>query len=409
MRRVRFAVFLQFLLLAALAACGGGGNGGGGVPAPVITAFTATPATVNQGQGATLSWTVSGATNFSISPGVGTVTGISVAVTPVATTTYVLTATGAGGSASASTMVTVVPLPPSVERTIDPRTTDPAIATYLNPHVAINPEPSVAPRNALFLFLPGTGGQPANQRLIVRTGAARGYHAIGLMYPNTPSVGSLCNDSADPDAHWKARREICTGENLSSLVDVAPVESIEHRLETLLAYLHASYPTEGWGGFLIAGKADWSKLVVAGHSQGGGHAGVLAKLHPLLRAVCFSSPADWRSPVNQPASWYAQAGATPASRIYGFSHLQDELVPWSELNLNWSALGLAAFGPAVSVDTTAAPYGSSHQLSSNADHGTVSPLYPAPFHSATVVDAATPVLGDGSPRYRPVWIQLCFP
>jgi len=301
------------------------------------------------------------------------------------------------------------PLPPSVERLISPQTTDQAISTYLDSHLAINPNPAITPRNTLFLFLPGTGGRPSNQRLIVQTGATQGYHAIGLMYPNTPSVGSLCDNNNDPDCHWNVRREIITGQDLSTLVNVGPTECIEHRLEALLAYLQSAFPTEGWGAFLSAGKIDWTRIEVAGHSQGGGHAGVLAKLHPLVRAVCLSSPADWRNPVNQPATWYVAAGATPANRIFGFSHLQDELVSWSLVNANWAALGLGSFGAPVDVDTIGAPYGGSHQLGSNAPHGNVSILYPAPFHSTTVVDAVTPLLGDGTPRYRPVWIQLCFP
>ncbi|MBI4911306.1 MAG: hypothetical protein HY823_01075 [Acidobacteria bacterium] len=289
-----------------------------------------------------------------------------------------------------------------------PNTADPATTTYLSPHVAINPDPGAPSKGRLLVFLPGTGGQPSNQRLLLRTGALQGYHAIGLMYPNTPSVGSLCDGSEDPDAHWKVRREILTGQDLSPLVSVGPSECVEHRLTALLKYLQQNVPTEGWDPYLSGGEPAWGRIVVAGHSQGGGHAGVLGKLHPVARVVCFSSPADWRSRAGQPAPWYAQPGATSASAVFGFSHQQDELVTWPLVTSNWAALGLPAFGTPVDVDAAGPPYLGSHQLTTAWPHG-AGASYPAPFHSATVVDAATPLLGDGTPRYRPAWIQLCFP
>ncbi|MCL4849901.1 MAG: hypothetical protein KJZ78_00785, partial [Bryobacteraceae bacterium] len=65
---------------------------------PVISSFTATPASIDSGNASTLAWSVSGATSLSINQGVGTVTGAaSKSVTPAATTTYTLTATNAAG------------------------------------------------------------------------------------------------------------------------------------------------------------------------------------------------------------------------------------------------------------------------------------------------------------------------
>lgn len=85
---------------------------------PVITSFTATPQTINQGESATLSWSVSGQVDsLTITPGVGNVTGLtSVAVSPAQTTTYVLTASSSSGSDIAQAVVTVNqgPPPPTV-------------------------------------------------------------------------------------------------------------------------------------------------------------------------------------------------------------------------------------------------------------------------------------------------------
>lgn len=85
------------------------------IPAPVIGSFGASPASVEQGQSATLSWTTSGATTVSIDQGIGNrpVNG-STPVSPSATTTYRLTATGAGGIVTADTTVVVTAPPPPI-------------------------------------------------------------------------------------------------------------------------------------------------------------------------------------------------------------------------------------------------------------------------------------------------------
>jgi hypothetical protein len=76
-------------------------------PAPAISSFTANPQTVSSGQPVTLSWNVSEASYFVVSPQVGAVRGASVIVTPTATTTYTLVGTNAYGRSTAKVKVTV--------------------------------------------------------------------------------------------------------------------------------------------------------------------------------------------------------------------------------------------------------------------------------------------------------------
>ena len=75
---------------------------------PVISLFTASPATIDKGGDTTLRWTVEHATNVSIAPAVGQVqeSGDHM-VFPSSDTEYTLTATGPGGTATASTNVNV--------------------------------------------------------------------------------------------------------------------------------------------------------------------------------------------------------------------------------------------------------------------------------------------------------------
>jgi len=76
---------------------------------PVINSFSVSPNVITQGQSATLSWSVTGATTITIS-GLGTVTGNSLSVSPISTTVYTLTATNSAGSPTAQTTLTVNPV-----------------------------------------------------------------------------------------------------------------------------------------------------------------------------------------------------------------------------------------------------------------------------------------------------------
>jgi len=76
-------------------------------PSPVISSFTANPATVSKGQPVTLSWSVTGASYLVVSPQVGAIRGTSTVVVPAATTTYTLYSTNAFGRTIATVKVTV--------------------------------------------------------------------------------------------------------------------------------------------------------------------------------------------------------------------------------------------------------------------------------------------------------------
>ncbi len=96
---------------------------------PVINSFSANPTIVTQGSSTLLSWSVTGATSLSISPGIGAVTGTSRSVTPTATTTYILTATNAGGSSTSSVTVAVRPSATPARPVINSFSANPTIVT----------------------------------------------------------------------------------------------------------------------------------------------------------------------------------------------------------------------------------------------------------------------------------------
>jgi hypothetical protein len=293
-----------------------------------------------------------------------------------------------------------------VVREIAPAATSPQITTNLSSHFAINPAPAVTPRGRLFVMLPGTGAVPAFYQQILRVGAARGYHTIGLTYPNDMAIELTCGGSPSGDCTALARREIITGADVSPLVAVNSANSINGRLTALLTYLQAQYPGDGWGQFLVGGTPDWSRISVGGHSQGSGHAAYMGKLVALDRVAMFSGPGD--NFAGAVAPWLSQPGPTPAARHYGFTHSGDTLVPYPLALATWNALGLGASGPPTNIDGALAPYANSHQLVTGAAPNLTVPNI-APEHSATVVDAITPVTAQGAFVFQPVWEYMLFP
>ena len=108
--------FLVLIAISLVTLVGSAAGCGGAAPAtsaakPTISSFAASPPSINQGQQATLSWNVSGATTLTIQPDIGSVgpTG-SLTLAPNATVTYTLTADNAAGSTTSSTTVNVTPV-----------------------------------------------------------------------------------------------------------------------------------------------------------------------------------------------------------------------------------------------------------------------------------------------------------
>lgn len=76
-------------------------------PAPTISSFTASPASINSGSASILTWSGTGASYSIVSPQIGPVRGNSVTVSPTTTTTYTLYSTNQYGRTTATVTVTV--------------------------------------------------------------------------------------------------------------------------------------------------------------------------------------------------------------------------------------------------------------------------------------------------------------
>jgi len=285
-----------------------------------------------------------------------------------------------------------------IERFIAPAATDPAIGTDLENHVVLLPGASMPLRDELMVWFSGSCGQPSRQRRVLHEAARAGLRAVGLNYANCPQVNALCDPQqpGNPDCYEQVRLERLDGVDRSPLVTVTPANGIQNRLVKVLQHLAAHYPDEGWGDFLDGGAPRWERLVVAGHSQGGGMAAIIAKEHAVARVAMLS----WKDTISplQPAPWLSAAKATPIDRWYGFSHQHSSPIPEE---VAWNALGL--LGTTIDVDAMPEPYGGAHRLTTDVlpQSGDYDDA-----HGSVVVDQHTPLRSDGTPRLSEVWRHL---
>lgn len=281
---------------------------------------------------------------------------------------------------------------------IEPNLTDKAINDWLEPHyVAL--DSSVPARNKLFLFLCGSYGESERQQLIIQQAAKMGYHAINLRYPNSTPINSLCRLSRDPDCHEQIRRAIIYGNTEADdlEINITCANSIQNRLTKLLIYLYEQNPAAGWLNYLEGLRLRWESIVVSGHSQGGGHAALIAQEELVSRVIMLSAPLDFSKAFRAPATWLGKDSATPKDRYYGFAHAEDPGI--RKILRAWKLLGLGE--NMVNVDEETPPYNHSHQLF------TTFPIAnPRKRHGSLVVDALTPKLQDGTPVFQKVWQYL---
>lgn len=297
-----------------------------------------------------------------------------------------------------------VPEPSAQLRTeeILPKNTDPDIDIALEPHyVAFDPS---APRqNRLFLFLTGARSLPSRgpnaTRLMTEQAAANGFHAINLRYPNDLALLQVC--PPDGECWEKLRLATIYGGETDKLV-VTRTNSIENRLVKVLAFLDSQHPEEGWSRYLKHDSPKWSAIILAGWSQGGGNAALIARDHKVARVIMLEAPPDLTqvTPPAGPAPWLSDPHVTPTKRYFGLAHIRSTFtVPF--FKSAWQLLGMDRFGPTVNVDTEVPPFNGTHQLATN-----VEPVRPGPFHQSVAVDAATPKDANGRPVLAVAWQYL---
>ncbi|MFZ6011396.1 MAG: BPSS1187 family protein [Bacteroidota bacterium] len=286
------------------------------------------------------------------------------------------------------------------EYTVLPHEADVAIKASNEPHFAFV-DTRTSLKGKLLVFLGGTDSYPRYYMQFPKTAASLGYHVVNINYLNQVSV-RLCDGEADINCFARYHQEVIFGEEQSEVVKVDPANAIVNRVLTLLKYLHAKYPNEKWDLFFDANGLIYSKLLVAGHSQGGGHSAFLAHKVSVDRAIFFCSPNDYSIRYHSVAPWLSAPFATTADRLYGLIHAGDEIVEPSEQYATWKAMKMLMTADTASADKPT--FRNFRALYTN-----ISPNPAAPSsrlkHNAPVMDIAIPP-GAPADHLKQVWIHL---
>jgi hypothetical protein len=291
----------------------------------------------------------------------------------------------------------------TLEYNIKPSETDSRITKFNTKHF-VCVKPNTLSKGKLLVFFPGTGANPSHYTKILKEAAAMGYHTIGLMYPNKSELYLSCFFNKDSTCYEQYRLEKFDGSDKAKGLHVDYTNSIQNRLIKLLQHLQKANPSQNWQQFLTTDDVDWSKCVIAGHSQGGGHAAFIGYMKAVDRVIIFSS-IDWIIASKTSAAWVSKASMTPKDRIFAFIHTKDEYFKYPNVQKQWLHYGLDSLGSAINIDTTLAPYHNTHTL--------VTTAKPAlnlltPYHFLTCVNQFVPQnkKGEVDKEFLNAWAYL---
>lgn len=207
--------------------------------------------------------------------------------------------------------------------TVAPQATDGRLGVDEAPHwVAYDP----AAAQPLLVWLPGTNGRPADgPKGVLRAALDAGYRVLGLSYLNHVAVSQVCAGPrlrSHRHCAEAVRQQRVWGDVGSGLIADRAEDAIVSRLTQLLRQLDRQDPAGQWLGYLDGAEPRWSRIVLAGQSQGGGMAAFIAKTREVAGVLSFSGGWD-RDADGGLARWYRRPAATPVERWHATYHVNE--------------------------------------------------------------------------------------
>jgi predicted esterase len=299
---------------------------------------------------------------------------------------------GESGRRPETTRATVVPVPrlaDGVVYVVSPTEANPRLKRFVTSNLILFKN-DVAKNANLLVFFPPTGGTPANSWPFMEAAAKAGYRVIGLQYDNSISVPQTCGKNPDPTCSDGFRQKRVFGDDATKDIDDLPAEAIVPRLTALLEYLDAHHHDEGWARYLTKDGPKWSRIAVAGHSQGAGMAAYIAKKEKVFRVIVLSGAWDRTEVTKAWAPWVTSPGATPPNRWYAAYHQKETRA--DAMKLAYVALKIPP----------------SHVRVMTLDPRPGSGMNPRAdlYHSSMDSPRLTPVDANGNPAYAADWSFL---
>jgi hypothetical protein len=199
---------------------------------------------------------------------------------------------------------------------VHPQATGGGIKEINGPHV-IYWNPARANGKLLITF-GGTGAKAEDLADFAQVAVDQGYHVISLDYFNSV-ITTTCRDNNETPCFDQFREEIGLGHPVSSLLEVDEQNSIRNRLLRLLNFLSAQ--DSHWKAFYKNNDVIWKDVVLAGNSQGSGHAAYFSKMYSVYRVILICGPQDHFK--DRPAPWISKASKTPGNRYFALLHRDD--------------------------------------------------------------------------------------
>ncbi len=241
-------------------------------------------------------------------------------------------------------------------------------AAFQDRHYVVAPSDPALRKNRLLLFLGGATTVTDSYNDISDFAAAvDNLGVIDLSYPND-TVPLFCGNAGGCADSFHG--EVLFGQGVAyspnartwstAAVAVSKEDSIVNRFVNLIDYLAnppasavlpANFPPAAyWTQFVTPDAASpyrtahlggvypvWSKILLAGHSLGSGHAAFLATQlpsgGPLHRVVLFSGPDD-----STDAAWLFAPTVTPMNRFWGLRGDSEGAIG-ANTSANWASLG----------------------------------------------------------------------
>jgi predicted esterase len=269
---------------------------------------------------------------------------------------------------------------------ISPTDTDERIQRYTQNNIAMFKH-GVAPKATLLVFFSGTGGTPMSGWPFMEAGANAGYRVIGLQYDNGLSVPQTCGKNPDVTCSDRFREKRIFGDGVSNEIDDLPAESVVNRLTKLLQYLDAHHHKEGWGQYMRNREIDWERIVVSGHSQGGGVAAYIAKKEVVARVIVLSGAWDRVEDIKQLAPWVTSKSVTAADRWYGAYHEKESKA--DAMKIAYAAIGI----PPTHIRVLTLPPNPENKMDPKSDV----------YHVSMVAAEVTPRDANGNFAYASDW------
>jgi len=218
---------------------------------------------------------------------------------------------------------------------------------------ALRPAPGRS-RRLLLLFLNGTWSAPRAAATgpvnWLTAGRDAGLHVLAVSYRSDEPLATLCTGPAGDACFVPSRETLLTGVfhpgAAPSLATIRPDEGIYTRTAAALAALARADRGGGWDDFVDLSKLEtpeeslgWDRIMVSGHSQGGGHAALIGRDHRVERVLMLAAPCDG-GPTGV-ASWLSSPrgyATDPGTRFRGLASAAD--APCANAPLAWAALGM---------------------------------------------------------------------